>query len=83
MAKRILILLLVCLLLTVPGVALDTRSVDQLPVAAPSAILMEKTTGTVLYEKDAYAHLPPASVTKVMTMLLAAEAIDSGEAMHT
>ncbi len=78
MAKRVLTLLLVCLLLASSAAAVETLSGDQLPVAAPSAILMEKTTGTVLYEKDAYAHLAPASVTKVMTMLLAAEAVDSG-----
>ncbi len=57
----------------------DTISEDALPVEAPSAILMEAETGTILYEKDAYAHRSPASVTKIMTMLLAAEAVDSGQ----
>ncbi len=47
-------------------------------VTAPSAILMEKTTGRVLYEQDADAQYEPASVTKVMTLLLVMEAIDSG-----
>ena len=40
---------------------------------------MEKTTGEVLYEKNADERRPPASVTKVMTMLLIAEAVDGGE----
>lgn len=45
---------------------------------AKSLILIEAETGRVLYEKDADLTLPPASVTKVMTMLLVMEAIDSG-----
>ena len=45
---------------------------------AKSLILIEAETGKVLYEKDADLTLPPASVTKVMTMLLVMEAIDSG-----
>ncbi len=45
---------------------------------AKSLILMEAETGRVLYEKDADLTLPPASVTKVMSMLLIMEAIDSG-----
>ncbi len=45
-------------------------------VSAPSAILMEKETGTVLFAKDEHKQLEPASVTKVMTLLLAMEAID-------
>jgi len=48
-------------------------------VAAPSCILMDATTGTVLYEKEADRPLAPASVTKVMTLLLVMEAIDRGQ----
>ena len=48
-------------------------------LAAPSAILIEKETGTVLYEKESHSHLPPASVTKVMTLLLVMESIKSGK----
>ncbi|MBQ4641446.1 MAG: D-alanyl-D-alanine carboxypeptidase [Oscillospiraceae bacterium] len=47
-------------------------------VAAKGAVLMELDTGTVLYEQNSHQALPPASVTKVMTMLLIMEAIDSG-----
>ena len=47
-------------------------------VAGKSALLMDVNTGTVLYEKNAHEALPPASVTKVMTMLLIMEALDDG-----
>ncbi len=46
---------------------------------AKSAILMCIDTGDIIYEKNAYEHLSPASVTKVMSMLLILEAIDSGK----
>lgn len=48
-------------------------------ISAPSCILMDGTTGTVLYEQDADHQLAPASVTKVMTLLLVMEAIDRGQ----
>lgn len=48
-------------------------------VVAPSAILMEKETGTILYAKDEHTSREPASVTKVMTLLLVMEAIDAGQ----
>lgn len=51
---------------------------DSIDLGAPSAILIEKKTGTVLYEKNADEILAPASVTKVMTMLLIVEEIDAG-----
>ena len=50
-----------------------------LEVAGKSAVLMDAATGTVLYEKNAHEPLAPASVTKVMTLLLIMEAIDSGK----
>jgi D-alanyl-D-alanine carboxypeptidase (penicillin-binding protein 5/6) len=50
----------------------------QLEVAGKGAVLMDGATGTVLYEKNAHEKLAPASVTKVMTMLLIMEAIGSG-----
>lgn len=49
-----------------------------LELETPSYILMEATTGRVLCEKNADQPLPPASVTKIMTLLLVMEAIDSG-----
>ena len=53
-------------------------SASGIEIPAPEAILMEKETGQVLYEKNADTPRQPASVTKVMTILLIAEAIDSG-----
>ncbi|MBO5666216.1 MAG: D-alanyl-D-alanine carboxypeptidase, partial [Firmicutes bacterium] len=50
-----------------------------LDIQAKSALLMDVNTGTVLYEQNAYEELPPASVTKVMTMLLALEAVKRGQ----
>lgn len=68
--KKLLFALAAALLLTVPAKALE--------VSAPSALLMEKETGTVLFSKNEHDKLEPASVTKVMTLLLTMEAIDSG-----
>ncbi len=50
----------------------------ELEVAGKSALLMDVATGTILYESNAHERLAPASVTKVMTMLLIMEAVDSG-----
>lgn len=47
-------------------------------INAPSAVLMEVSTGTVIYEKDAQTSRPPASVTKIMTMLLIFDALEEG-----
>ena len=47
-------------------------------ITAPAAVLMEKTTGTVLYEREASTQYEPASVTKVMTLLLVMEAVEGG-----
>ena len=47
-------------------------------ISAKSAVLYEATTGTILYEKNSSEALPPASVTKIMTLLLLAQAIEDG-----
>ncbi len=47
-------------------------------VSVPSAILMDQTTGTVLFEKNVEEQRPPASVTKIMTLLLIMEALEEG-----
>ncbi len=70
------ILLFLALLLALPVCA---HADAELTVDAPSAILMEKQTGEVIFEKNAYEHLSPASVTKVMTMLLVVEAVERGD----
>ena len=56
-----------------------TAAAVEMEIGAKSALLMDIATGTILYEQDAHARLAPASVTKVMTMLLIMEAIDSGK----
>lgn len=48
-------------------------------VGAPSAILMESSTGQIIYDKNANEQLPPASVTKIMTLLLIFDALDAGK----
>jgi D-alanyl-D-alanine carboxypeptidase (penicillin-binding protein 5/6) len=53
-------------------------SAVDLDISAKSALLMDVATGTVIYESNAHTPLAPASVTKVMTMLLIMEAIDTG-----
>ena len=72
MKRMFPMILLFALLLCVPVRA------DELTLDAPSALLMEKQTGTVLFAKDEHTPREPASVTKVMTLLLTMEAIDSG-----
>ena len=73
MKKRIpalLLALLVCLPL--PAYAVE------LPVQAKATLLMEKETGQVLFTQNEHEKLEPASVTKIMTLLLTMDAIDSG-----
>ena len=74
MGRRICLFVVLALLLG----ALPAQGVD-LNVAGKSALLMDVATGKILYENNAHEPLPPASVTKVMTMLLIMEAIDSGK----
>ncbi len=54
-------------------------AVPALEISAPSGILMERDTGKILYEKESHKKLPPASVTKIMTLLIVLENIDSGK----
>lgn len=76
--KRIGSLVLAVLLLTGTASAQEAAAQSPLELSAPSAVLMEKETGTILYEKEAKRQMEPASVTKVMTLLLIMEALDSG-----
>lgn len=74
-----------CLIFSVtafkPSYATEPQEAAQpaLAVNAKSAVLMEQETGKVLFESNPHEKLPPASVTKIMTMLLIMEAIDSGK----
>ena len=75
--KRRLIALGLSLALTLPLLTVRAGAAEP-DVSAPSAILMEEATGEVLYEKNAHERLAPASVTKIMTLLLVMEALESG-----
>lgn len=59
--------------------ALETAATVDDSIPARSVILVEQETGQVLFEKNADEQLPPASITKVMTLLLVMEAIERGE----
>lgn len=55
-----------------------TENID-LDITSPIALLMEASTGQVIYEKDVHTKRSPASVTKIMTLLLIFDAIESGQ----
>ena len=59
--------------------AVGSGTTGQVEVSAPSAVLMESSTGQVIFEKDADTQRPPASVTKVMTLLLIFDALADGK----
>ncbi len=89
--KKLITLMLAICLLALPARATEVfedeewaavetlKTVEDIPLSVPSAILMEKETGEILYELNSRERLAPASVTKVMTMLLVVEAIESGK----
>lgn len=89
MLKKRLILCCMALLLAVPLGAVQARAAVEEPgntaselalaEQAQSAILIDADTGTVIFEKKSHEQLPPASITKIMTMLLTMEAIDQGK----
>lgn len=57
----------------------DTSADANLSVSAPSVVLMEASTGTVIYEKNSHDVLHPASITKIMTLILLFDALDRGQ----
>ena len=63
-----------CLLALLP----TTANAVELPLTSRAALLMEKTTGQILFAQNEHEALEPASVTKIMTLLLTMDAIDSG-----
>ena len=71
--KRIITVLLVTITFYMNGVCACA-----VEVSAPSVVLMEASSGKVIYEKDAYTKRSPASVTKVMTLLLVFEELEKG-----
>ena len=76
MKKFISVVLCLCILMGCLPAFAEGETIE---LKCPSALLMEFSTGNILFEKDSHAKLPMASVTKIMTMLLAMEAIDSGK----
>jgi D-alanyl-D-alanine carboxypeptidase (penicillin-binding protein 5/6) len=78
--RLLLLPLLLFLPLSVYAEEKETKGTKtELADEAKSAILIERDTGKVLYEKNPHEKLPPASMTKIMTMLLIMEAIDEGK----
>ena len=70
---------------TIPKQALTEEAATEQPpageltVSAPSVVLMEASTGQVIYEKEAHTSLHPASITKIMTMILIFDALEEGK----
>ncbi len=79
MKKLSSIILAIILIITPANLAFANNDNSNINISSKSAILMDVGSGQVLYEKNAHEKLPPASVTKVMTMLLICEALDSGK----
>ena len=80
--KRLVSVMLTIILLTTfaaPLAFAEEKTGVELADNVKSAILIERDTGKVLYEKNSNESLPPASMTKVMTMLLIMEALDEGK----
>ena len=69
---------LLALAAMIAGIFTGMARAADLELAAPASILMERATGEVLYEDNADERLRPASVTKVMTLLLVMEALEDG-----
>ena len=81
--KKLIASFLAMIIITVtPVYASDIEIVDTLvpasfDISAKSGVLIDQVSGTVLYEKNAHEKIPPASITKIMTMLLVMEAVDA------
>ena len=74
MKKQMISIILIVVILTVP-----MFSYGEIGVNSKSALLMDFNTGEVIYSMNENEKLPPASVTKIMTLLLTMEAIESGK----
>ena len=79
MKKFIGVFLAIILIISQSTLVFADKNGANLNLKCKSAVLMDVTSGKVLYEKDCHEKLPPASVTKVMTMLLICEALESGK----
>lgn len=83
MKKRLAFVLVIAILVSVFTLGISAEEVGKQPPAlqcnAISAILMEYETGKILFEQNVDEQLPPASITKIMTLLLVMEAIEEGK----
>lgn len=77
MFKRFFTVIMSGLLLVLSVVSVSALSEDD--ISAPGAVLMDADSGKILYEKNAHEQRPCASITKVMTLTLVMEALDSGK----
>lgn len=78
--KRLAIMIGICFFLSITSlspVMAEEQDNKQLAEEAKAALLLERDSGKVLYEKNAHEKLPPASMTKIMTLLLIMEALES------
>lgn len=78
MKKTVVIGVLAAILFTAPAYAVERVAAEAISINATAALLMEKTGGEVIYAKDEHKQLSPASVTKIMTLLLTLEEIEAG-----
>ena len=79
MKKIKLLPIILILTLLVSALGLPALALEQPEINSPRAVLMDAASGRVFYEKDADSQAYPASLTKVMTVLVAVEAIERGE----
>lgn len=81
LVKRKLICIIITIIIIFVSIIIPSNifAEDQLNIKAKSAILMDYNTGKILYEQNAHEKLPPASITKIMTLLLGMEALESGK----
>ena len=80
MIKKLSLALIIAIIFTaIPVFSVEVNAVTEETITAPSAVLMETSSGKILFEKNPHEQRPCASITKVMTMLLVSEAIDNGK----
>lgn len=90
MLKRMIAIFLTSLLLTTFSLSAiagepktDDKGTTKLDLSIKSAILIEQSTGKILYSENPHAKMPPASITKIMTLLLVMEEIEAGRLKYS
>jgi D-alanyl-D-alanine carboxypeptidase (penicillin-binding protein 5/6) len=80
MLKKTIISVVLCFsIISTLMLPIKAEALSEDSITAPSAVLMETSTGKIIFEKNSHEQRPCASITKVMTLLLVFEAIDSGK----